>query len=162
MTTNTIVSLRAAILEAAKVLSENDSELAITLGVKGEDLCLSFDNDDLPSVAFENSLTATMVALGEEVVETLENASEEARSEFIESFESDLNELRDMVSIDEGSTDWENTLDSIISEAQNLKRRMDTTLCDRADEMNDAMEELKTALVEFQNSIAVIEQPTNM
>lgn len=156
---NSIVSLRAAIISATKVLAldsdlDNVDDLTISLECSGDSLVLSFNDPTLPGVPLQESLTDTLVTLGEDVVERLRDEAEEAHESFKETFQETLSEVQDAINSDDVE-EWEDILNDIISSAQNAKKRMNTEELENYRKFEEAADTLQVKLDEFKDSVAV-------
>lgn len=150
---NSIVILRAAIVSAAEILSEED-ELTLSLepDESSDTLVLSFNNSSLPfNTPLQETLVATLVMLGENLAEGLEGAAEDKRESFKESFQEELREIQEMTETDDVS-EWEGILNDIINAAQAIKRRMNEEEINEADKLDEAAEDLRSAIEDFRSS----------
>ena len=160
---NPVVTLRAAIVEAAKVLVGDESADA-TISLEANEGCdvleLGFFNEDgLPfKVALKETLTETLVELAGDLATGLEEAAEQKREEFKDSFDGDLQEIRDLTEVDDIS-EWEGILNDIIEAAERIKRtrnRSDNELGE-AETLEEAAEELRSAIEQFEISQRPVE-----
>lgn len=145
-----IVSLRASIVEAAKVLCGED-DLTISLEPSGSELMLGFNDPTLPSVALAESLTDILVNLGDKVAEQLKAEAEDRRDSFKDVFRSELSEITEAIESDDVE-EWENILDNIINAAKKAKQHINTEHLDEAADYENAAEALEEKLKEFQCS----------